>query len=154
MKKFSSLTILFAAFLLLAGCSSSGYEMEKTVLFSGYDFSKYYQKGFLFTPEQYLGDYESIGLLEVEILPDVRRATDSYQGAGWKRVASSENMNIYWDYSIVSTDEVLEAFYEKAKNMGADAVVRLKFDVKFYNNGEILYPSTSASGFAIKRKSD
>jgi hypothetical protein len=43
------------------------------VLISGYDFTSYTERGFLFTPEQYLGDYDAIGLLSLEIIREVKK---------------------------------------------------------------------------------
>ena len=151
MKTLFKVLIFSSLIFAYYGCSAAAYEQDKAVLFSGYDFSKYYQRGFLFTPEQYLGDYESIGLLTVEILPEVKRVDDDRPKSGYIITSSKATMKP-WAYSVAGADEVLEEFYKKAKAMGADAVVRLNFESKMYNNGEINYFSTSASGYAIKRK--
>jgi len=136
--------------LLLFGCSG-GVEVQQTVIASGYDFTNYTKKGFLFTPEQYLMEYESIGLITIDIIPEVREVySNSYDyGNEWIKVSGKEKT---WRVKVVYPQEVLEELYNKAISMGADAVVRLTFDTDQHNNGDITFLSLKASGFAIKRK--
>ncbi len=149
MKKIYILVVI-VSLTLLFGCSG-GVEVQKTVIASGYDFTSYTKKGFLFTPEQYLLEYESIGLITIDIIPEVREVySNSYDsGNEWIKVRGKEKS---WRVKVVYPQEVLEELYNKAISMGADAVVRLTFDSDQHNNGDITFLSLKASGFAIKRK--
>ncbi len=141
-------SIFLITFIFLSGCVES-IQIQKTVLTYVYDFTSYTQKGFLFTPEQYLYDYESIGQITVEIMPDVLPSTYSeVVDNGWVKKTGKT----YWKVEKINPQELLDELYKKASTMGADAVVRLTFDNEEYNNGAIFFNSTIASGFAIKRK--
>jgi hypothetical protein len=112
-----------------------------------YDFRKYTDEGFLFTTEKYLGDYESVGLISIEIIPELKK-TEGYFAPGQTYGGIS-----LWNYIPVRTQEVLDSVYSKAKNMGADAVINL--DVELYNvflYSNTYVPAIRVSGFAIKRK--
>jgi len=140
--------IILISFVFLFGCAES-ISIQKTVLTSVYDFTSYTQKGFLFTPEQYLYDYESIGQINVEIIPNV--LPSSYNEViGNDRVKKTGKT--YWKVQKINPQEVLDELYKKATVMGADALVRLKFDNIEKFNGAIYFNSLMASGFAIKRK--
>ncbi len=144
--------IPFAFTTLICLCScSQGIEIQKTVIASGYDFTEYTEKGFLFTPEQYLESYESIGLLNVEILPDVVKIDygEEYDDDNWIRLRGKVSI---WKMKKINPQEVLDAFYETAIEMGADAVIRLRFENIVHNNGAVSFYGLQASGFAIKRK--
>ena len=45
--------------------------------FLGFDFTAYSDKGFLFTPETYLGEYESIGIVTYSITPEANLLSPS-----------------------------------------------------------------------------
>lgn len=141
---FLSIPILFS----ILSCSSVT-STQKEVITYVYDFRKYTDEGFLFTTEKYLGDYESIGLISIEIIPELRRK-DGYFAPGQTYAGSSSG---FWNYIPIRPQEVLDSLYLKAKQMGADAVINL--DVEYADvivSGNISVPSTRASGFAIKRK--
>jgi uncharacterized protein YbjQ (UPF0145 family) len=141
---FSSIFLMFS----LLSCSTTS-NTSKQVITYVYDFRKYTDEGFLFTTEKYLGDYESIGLISVEIIPELRRR-EGYFAPGQTYAGSS---NSFWYYIPISPQEVLDSLYSKAKGMGADAVINLDVDyVDVIVSGNISVPATQASGFAIKRK--
>ena len=144
MKKIISLTITLIIFLV--SCSPIT-KIEKQVKVYDYDFTKYKNKGFMFTPEMYSGDYEEIGLIAVEILPELRRVTSKYFSPG-----QYYTPDMLWEYVPVSSEEILDNLYVKAINMGADAIVNLSItDIELiYAN--VSAPGIRASGFAIKRK--
>lgn len=144
------LPFVIVSLFILASCSS-GIKIQKTIITSGYDFTSYTKKEFLFTPEQYLKDYESIGIITIEIIPDVFK-TLSYSLEGddeWIVVRGKEQN---WKVKIISPQEVLDELYSKATSMGADALVRLSFENVVHYNGDAEFFSLKATGFAIKRK--
>jgi len=130
--------------IFLFSCSTFK-ETEKQVIVTGYDFTKYTEKGFLFTPEGYLEDYESVGMLSVEILPELKRS--GYASPG--QFYAPGNL---WRYTPVSGSEVLDSLYIKAKRMGADAIINLVIRRTILQANNVSAPGIEASGFAIKRK--
>ena len=138
--------ILFGAILLTAGCRE-GYELAKTFNVYGYDFTKYTAQGFLFTPESYEGDYESVGLIEMYLYPEVTNEVDENQDAMTRSGYS------YWYVGKISAAELIDSLFNVTKEMGADAVVRLTINqTEPISNGVINFRGIKASGFAIKRK--
>jgi hypothetical protein len=72
--------ISYSILILIAvsACSPSLIIWEEAqYLVSGYDFTEYSQSGFLFTPEPYLGDYESFEP-QTSALPARRSSQLSY----------------------------------------------------------------------------
>lgn len=152
MNKYQSFLII--PLILFVFSCSAGVEMQRTVISSGYDFRQYTEKGFLFTPEAYFGEYESVGVLDIEISPEVKEV--NYEGDEvdnenkWIFLRSTNDGSL-WKVQRVSPQEVLDEFYKEAIKMGADAVIRLSFDNIEESNDEFTYYGLSATGFAIKR---
>lgn len=146
--------IFFIISLFLLSCSQPR-EISKQVFVSGYNFTAFTSKGFLFSPEQYLGDYESIGLIEVEIYPGVEKTNsksdeEENRMDTWSRDSEFEYGWRYTDN--ITPDEVLDSLYSITSLMGADAVVRLDITRVSIVQNKITLPGIKVSGFAIKRK--
>lgn len=68
--------ILLLSFLIPLFNSCSGPQTvarDEIVSVSGFDFTDYAEKGFLFTPESYSGNYQSMGLITVTLWPKVAK---------------------------------------------------------------------------------
>ena len=65
------ISFLFIIIILLVTGCKTGYNVSKTAIVNGYDFTKYSAKGFLFTPESYNGEYEAVGIIEISLYPEV-----------------------------------------------------------------------------------
>ena len=64
-------SILIAiAVLIFNGCVATLKFIPAEEYFMGIDFRPYTEQGFLFTPEKYLGEYESIGLVDLISVPE------------------------------------------------------------------------------------
>lgn len=149
MKYFNSLLIIISLSFLQCG---HNLEIEKQVYISSYDFTEYTNKGFLFTPEKYNGEYESIGLIEVEIYPGIEKIKDKAQlnsGDTWR---SSASYKLYKYSQTITPYEVLDSLYNISYKMGADAVINLEILRSEIQHYEITIEGIRASGFAIKRK--
>jgi hypothetical protein len=145
--------------LILAGCAQGDFVRypgyESTVAF---DFSPYAEKGFLFTPQGYNGDYESVGQITMTIWPEVNERAN----LGIAEDRASESDSTYADGVFVveelTTDAPIRNAYEEARDMGADAIVN--FDVTPMNrtisagrsDGEVTIVGYEVRGFAINRK--
>jgi len=139
---------IFIPLYLLISCSPSTF--EKQVITYVYDFTKYTNKGFLFTPDPYSGEYLSIGLLEVEIYPQTEKVQSKVKSNQYGTKDYGEASK--WVYYPINTEEVLDSLYNLATKMGANAIVRLKIEDFIVSYGIINSYGKRASGFAIKRK--
>lgn len=72
MKK--SFSVFFRIVIFLFSCVSGIKHITRIEQFVGIDFSSYTEKGFLFTPESYQGDYKSIGMVTYSITPEAKHA--------------------------------------------------------------------------------
>lgn len=143
MKKILILFII----LTFISCSSVRQSTNKIVIHYGFDFTKYSTQGFLFTPEQYLGEYESIGIVKTIIFPAVKNKKSQI-----KSQTGEPFLNEEWEIEKLDADEAINEMYKKATEMGANAVVRFEIHKTQYMNGLMEIPGFEVSGFAIKRK--
>lgn len=136
--------------LMLSGCGSSGtVAREETTIVTGYDFSEYTAQGFLITPEQYLGTYESMGMITVTMWPEVRKEVRiRYKIDNGQRVPVEEETFVVGELNV---KKAIDEIYEQAKGMGADAITRFNVTYTSRLNGDLIVPGTEISGFAIKR---
>lgn len=121
---------------------------DEVINVTGYDFSEYTDQGFLITPEQYLEDYQSIGLITVTQWPAVNKSVRSVpnsDGTGYRKVEEfhSENINV---------EKAIDEIYKVATNMGADAITRFDVTPTSRMNGTLRVQGVEISGFAIKRE--
>jgi hypothetical protein len=132
---------------------------SRYVHFSVFNFTPFTEQGFLFTPEKYVSDYQSIGMMTCVVVPEEElivtpkdipknKLDDIYFSV------ESEN-NMIWFSEELKPDEVLQMIYEKCKKMGANAFVNFEYQ-NVYMPSRI--PTTTretnyhvVSGFAIKR---
>lgn len=129
--------VCVAALLLFSYCSAPK-ETQKFSVYRSYDFTPYSAKGFLFTPEKYTGTYESVGIISVEVYPEIKKNP---------RESDFEN----YIAGSVTTNEVIDSLYYMSIEMGADALINFyaeKFDALV---GGIWVKGIAAGGFAIKR---
>jgi len=141
------LQILLTLTILSISCSPSLTSISKQITVTSFDFTKYNDEEFLFTPDNYLGDYESIGLLSVEILPELKKVSGQNLKPG-----QFYSPDMLWEYVAVSSGEILDTLYSKAKSLGADSIVHLNFEIINLVYRNVSVPGIRASGFAIKRK--
>ena len=136
MKKLLSLISLT---ILLYACSA--VQTQKDIRYYAVDFRPHTEKGFLFTPEMYEGQYESIGMLSTVIFPGVKEVPTKKSFSG-----------ITMGYDRIYANEVIDSMYVKAVSMGADAFVRFEIKPAEKWNGDLLVQGIEVVGFAIKRK--
>lgn len=129
-------------FISLISCSTVK-PMEEQITVSGFDFTKYADQGFLFTPEAYLGEYQSIGVISVTIWPSVSESPN----VSAKGVTQRQR----WYIGQLNVNKAIDRIYQQASNMGADGIMR--FDVRSIerNNGGLRIEGAEISGFAIDR---
>ncbi|MFH5832638.1 hypothetical protein [Halalkalibaculum sp. DA384] len=143
--------LFFVIILSFMASSCAGPETvarDEVVNVTGYDFSEYTDQGFLITPEQYLGEYQSIGLITLTQWPAVRKTTrripDSDSNTGYRTVEEfyPEDINV---------EKAIDEIYKVANEMGADAIARFDVTSTSGMNGDLRVQGVEISGFAIKR---
>jgi hypothetical protein len=141
--KLSTIILPVLLFLLLS-CSTKVVVIEKELNTLVFDFTKYSKKGFMFTPEKYDGKYESIGIIDMVIYSKMTQAQKAIDG---KPVVPGT-----WVYEPLNTSEIIELAYQKAVNMGANAVTNFKISEssKYHEKFQIEIPGIRLTGFAIK----
>lgn len=157
--------ILFLVAVLFAGCTttvnlsqSGGYD------YKGIDFREFTQEGFQFTPEKPTGQYESIGIVEVNFDPEIKeisseRSFEINKSGGVTEVngkkyraqsATTGGTKKYYMIELFDTNSLLQEIYDLASGWGANAVVNLRFEYQTINKG-ITWSRVTVRGFAIKR---
>lgn len=109
------------------------------------DFSPFKDRGFLFTPESYNGDYDGVGLIEIVFRPPVT-VTRTSDGGFWG------GSGLKYETETVDMESALEELYNRASSMGSDAVVNFRMRYVSVLTGQRYFDSLVLSGFAIKRK--
>jgi hypothetical protein len=146
----SHLTLTLLVCIALAGCSG-GRELERSMISSGYDFTPYTAKGFFISPEQYLLPYDPIGVIRINVFPEVKKH-EPFTAFDAAKYTLIRGVGHEWLVENVNVPTVINEAYRLASKMGGDGIVRFSVDMKPSSNGEITYPTYEVSGFAIKRK--
>lgn len=147
--------MILALIVLFAGCTTTLYNIQSKSDFFGIDFTKYSQKGFLITPEKYIGEYESIGMIEYKLIPGAR-----YVVSGTYYDNFGEEVDTHtWVVDQIKFSQAIDSIYVKAKSMGANAIMNFDFNIEYneefnnpmeYNN-PIIISGYRITGFAIKK---
>ena len=142
MKRCSRMLSLVAATSLVTGVGACGTsrQIPQTTVVSVLDFTPYSQQGFLFSPASYYGDFDSIGFVTVTVYPECNFDTQSSEEV-WERECQE-----------ISTRDGLDAMYQTAKDMGADAVTNLEVRPISVTVKRVRMGGIEVSGFAIKRR--
>jgi uncharacterized protein YbjQ (UPF0145 family) len=153
MKNMVRIFLLITATLVLSSCSYIKY-IPKSTTVSIIDFRQYTKNGFLFTPYDYKGDYESIGMIHAKLMPEAKIVKVS---TGKKDSIGNTIYKDDWDVSKIETHDAMDTLRENATKMGADAVINLEISStqESFNIGRqysITLNGIEVEGFAIKRK--
>lgn len=160
--KFYSVVGLLVFFL---SCSSSeNLTMSGGYNFYGLDFREYADKDFLITPESPTGNYVSLGLIEVEFIPEIKQITQDLFNMNIKTGKLNEgdkkyNLQAingvsgeteYYAIEEANVQKVINQIYEKSIEWGANSLYN--FTITSQNiQGTINYTIINISGFAIER---
>ena len=147
MPKFICFIVLAALSLSCAGPQTVARKEVFDV--KAFDFSKYTDQGFLITPEEYLDDYQSIGIITVTQWPAVHKQDRRVQAPN-----SPDGYKLVEEYfsETIDVKKTVEKIYQEAKAMGADAITNFKVTSTSRQNGNLRVQGVEISGFAIKRK--
>ena len=150
MKKFTTFCLMV---MVIVGCSGNIEFVPKTLSITDIDLTPYSNKGFLFSPYRYLGDYKSIGILLAKAFPEARYTSTR---ASEINTASALLTLKEWKINRVPIEESLDSLYSAAVKAGADAIVDLSFveDTHTYNwrkPSQLKLYGYKIYGYAIKR---
>ena len=146
--------LLLCSLIGLCSCSNEVYisEQKYHVHIYGADFTKYTALGFQITPESYLGNYESIALLTFDYFPAVRQLTFKDSLHYYRPGTQEEFINGQtWFIENISIAAAIDSFYNMAKALGANAIVKFKMDPIRREDGPLDISGFQISGFAIRK---
>ena len=152
------IALLFVVTLIFGGCKTPGFtnRQEETKTFA-IDFRKYGDKGFLFMPDKYYGEYEVRGMIRAELHPSVTYKegymprSDSYTSQSF--LLNDQRFNIIT--SNVDVDSLLEYIYNLSIEWGGDAFTHLETKTEIGKTDDhpmATYSYLVISGVVIKRK--
>lgn len=142
---------------LFVGCAPGISYVAGNKSVGAIDFIRYSEKDFLFSPHEYLGDYESVGLVSASIFP---AALLEKIDTGKKNDAGEPIFKKVWDIKKVNLNEALDSLYYFASKLNANAIIDLRIETKseIYNKigsgvaaPEVTITGYEINGFAIKR---
>jgi hypothetical protein len=136
--------------ILLCSACTNLKPLPGSKRFTAYDFTKYSQQGFLFTPEGYSGSYQSVGMVNISFWPEVVKSEGTDADLEY-RIDKDLDGNI-WYIETLNMQTAIDSMYSKASQMGADAVIRFKTNFNTKNHGSKTIVGIELSGFAINRK--
>ena len=155
--------VLFIAIaVLMVACSpkitpekDNVWTIEKKDNFFAIDFTKYSDKGFLFTPEQFKGDYKSVGIVDYLLVPGAKKEITKGEMIKTDQGMVQDYIKT-WTIDAISINQALDNIYDECIKMGADAVVNFEITLNKDDYPEaapaITIEGYRVTGFAIKRK--
>lgn len=149
---FNRISVITLIVLFCSSCTTlRPVEMEEMYYGTGYDFTEYTQMGFLFTPEGYIGEYESIGVININHVPRFIQTTQRVRLDGFRLFRDPAGEG-YWGVSEPDTDRMIKEAHRIASEMGADAIINFLIVPDRFENVNLTVPTVVLTGFAIKRQ--
>jgi hypothetical protein len=144
--------------LIFASCATMRLtDQPEYVIPKSFDFRTYAEKGFLFTPESFLGEYSTMGIVEIQFHPAIRYR-DGQLFSGHNYTARQLYLNgkiITQMASNINTADVIDQMYRVAVEMGGDAVTNFRLvqmeGLTDGSNPNSFYDYYKISGVIIKR---
>ncbi len=159
MKRFILIIGTVVFFLMsIISCSPQKFtNQDKEIISFGLDFREYSEKGFLFMPNEYFGEYEVKGMITAELHPEIkynegRQVEIPGQLVTYIVVGGSDVSQVI---TLTDTDELLNYIYNLATEWGGDAFSHFDMSIetgRTDDNPNSGYSYTSISGLVIKRK--
>lgn len=161
MKKSVLTLIVFISFVLfMSSCFTPSLTNQRQEIKTfGIDFRKYTDKGFLFMPDEYFGEYEVKGMITAELHPEVKYITEepseieSGKQLEFKFVAGSKYYTKI--VAIPDNEELIDHIYNQSVEWGGDAFTHFKNSIEVAMtdaNPNTSYTYYKISGIVIKRK--
>jgi hypothetical protein len=150
MKKYIGFLVITFVAIILSSCTTTLNLVNSHADVYIIDYRSYSNEGFLFTPEKYLGEYESIGQIDISFFPEALRIDPITYGA----IDNEKNyLQGTWLIQKLLVDSLIHQVYKYAKDMGSDAIINFKVaSTSKRMDVDLDLPGISFTGFAIKRK--
>ena len=149
MKKYLFIVLLFGVW----SCAPTRSFIPEVSKIYAIDFTPFTEKGFLFTPNEYTKDYESIGIINFTYFPEANLIKKNIKSD----VEKDDFIFEYWDIKNFDINILLYEVYTASIQMGADALT--EFSIKSVASNHAMGSShpvkidgIEIQGFAIKRK--
>jgi hypothetical protein len=151
MSRFAACALFaFATLLLFVGCVETKSIPSSTTV-TGIDFSQYASQGFLFTPDPYSGEFQSMGTVQIQVTPEAAELATTEEKARQKSVPEGYYRRSNWIIKRLDTDSLVAKVYRQAREMGADAITHFNVQQSQVDKGPVVVPQVTLSGFAIDR---
>lgn len=158
MKKTDLLIALAVIILMVSGCASQQLTNRKEEIKTyALDFRPYGEKGFMFMPDAYFGEYKVKGMISAELHPEVQ-----YREG---RIPDGEGYSVHYFFhgdksytqimSISRIEDLIEHIYQISISWGGDAFTHFKSDILTTTTDEnpnTTYAYFTISGLVIKRQ--
>jgi len=157
--KTNFLLLVLAACASFSGCSYTKISMtdrqEEIKTFS-IDFRKYAEAGFLFTPNEFLGEYQVKGIITAELHPEVKyqRFKQAEKSGFMVRYIYSQNELYTQTVKNASMEELIDFIYNLSIEWGGDAFTQFETTMKTAKTDDsesTSYTYYSITGLVIKR---
>ena len=159
MKKYMKFVTMVAVIVAVVSCTKILNRTPKINNFAKIDFTEYTEKGFLFSPYQYNGEYEAIGIINYKFIPSAIYKDNKTTSR--MKVGNKTEEYTYFSKSWISDDynvyDLLDSLYNWSSSKGANAIIDLKLNTssEYFGYGYINPVTVNGieiTGFAIKRK--
>jgi len=138
--------IIILYFLFLLSCKSVN-QVSSITEYIVIDLRRYTEQDFLITTEKFNENYEAIGLLELSVFPGATRLRNG------QTLPENTYKQGFWAVEKLSTEEAIDEIYNRAKEMGADAIMNFELTtVKKTIAIDLQLSGFKMKGFAIKRE--
>ena len=78
------------------------------------DYKAYSESGFLITPQEYMGEYESIGELAIRVVPAIKLFPEEGEAFDYR--------GRYYDFERIKRQELIDTAVKEAMKRGANAI--------------------------------
>jgi hypothetical protein len=124
-----------------------------------YDFKRYQDQGFTFTPYPPSGEYESKGYIEVTYYPEAKLGEPDNYAELISSGHSERDIRERWWVKKLDTQAILDSIFKQARSMEANAFTSLSivYDMKYplgtgLGAQVLRIPGVKISGYAVRYK--
>lgn len=113
--------------MMLTACATMKPQ-QRSEHVSFLDYRPYTSAGFFLSPDSYPGKFESIGQLDIMIIPEQVSANDNADDSNNKFNDGiyAQRSSLFYQYKEIPAEELLETAVEKALEKGANGIANLK----------------------------
>ncbi|MCF8259765.1 MAG: hypothetical protein K9J12_03255 [Melioribacteraceae bacterium] len=141
--------LLLSLTIILYSCAPSNRIIPESIYVLEYDFGKYEEQGFLFTPNAYSGNAIPKGYIFLEFFPKGERK--KYGSPGGQTILKSEKWKL-WDIDPINTNKIISETYQKAIKMGGNSITNLKFEPIQKIEENLIIDGVRLTGWVIDRR--